>query len=187
MSEPVLVKLSGVISMRRNAFTYCLHRIQMKLKPFLDSFQGCFKDNCRCFAGFFFLYRILILLPIIFAGDVATCYLIADIFLFLILFLHCIFRPFQNKWHNYLDLFLLTNLLLVNTLTISNYYITVWDSDKSSDSIAASQAVLIAMPLVLCVIMLLGKCFYGSLLPYLGKNERLQTFFIRVTSYTIET
>ena len=98
------------------------------------------------------------------------------------------FRPFQNKWHNYLDLFLLTNLLLVNTLTISNYYFTVWDSDKSSDSIAASQATLIAMPLVLCIIVLLGRCFYERLLPYLGKNERLQTFFIRVTSHrgTIE-
>ena len=29
------------------------------LKPFLDSFQGCFKDNCRFFAGLFFMHLSL--------------------------------------------------------------------------------------------------------------------------------
>ena len=67
-SEPLLVRVSGVLNIRRNAITYTLHRLRMKLKPFLDSFQGCFKDNCRYFAGLFFLYRILlVLIPIYFS------------------------------------------------------------------------------------------------------------------------
>uniref|UniRef100_A0A1X7UB66 Right handed beta helix domain-containing protein n=1 Tax=Amphimedon queenslandica TaxID=400682 RepID=A0A1X7UB66_AMPQE len=43
---------------------------------------------------------------------------------------HSMIRPFENKWHNYLDLFLLINLVLFNMLTISNYFISVWKTDQ---------------------------------------------------------
>ena len=57
-------------------------------------------------------------------------YINANIFLFLVLLIHSTIRPFENKWHNYLDLFLLTNLVLFNMLTISNYFISVWKTDE---------------------------------------------------------
>ena len=146
LSEPVLVKLSGLIPMRRNAFTYCLHRIRMKLKPFLDSFQGCFKDNCRCFAGFFFLYRIVIYLPVLYTESIGRCYTHATIVLALIVLIHSILQPFHKKWHNNIDIFLLSNILLVNTLTTINYYSSLWDS--ANQTVLIGQLILIALPLV---------------------------------------
>ena len=146
ISEPVLVKLSGLISMRRNAFTYCLHRIRMKLKPFLDSFQGCFKDNCRCFAGFFFLYRIVIYLPVLYTESIGRCFTHATIVLVLVVMIHAILQPFHKKWHNNLDIFLLSNILLVNILTTINYYSSLWQ--RTNRTILIGQLLLIALPLV---------------------------------------
>ena len=152
LSEPLLVRVSGVLNIRRNAITYTLHRLRMKLKPFLDSFQGCFKDNCRCFAGLFFLYRILILLPMTYSESIDMYYINANIFLFLVLLVHSTIRPFENKWHNYLDLFLLTNLVLFNMLTISNYFISVWKTDEEmyiGIPIPVIQLILMLCPIII--------------------------------------
>ena len=42
------------------------------------------------------------------------------IILFLILLLHCICSPFQQKWHNHLDSFLLINLI-INSFSVTHY------------------------------------------------------------------
>ena len=121
LSDSILIKLNSLFHIKRNRFTYYLLRIRMKIMPFLDSFQGCFKDNCRCFAGMFFAYRVLILLPYVYSGNVISDYTCSEIFLFIIIIIHIFARPFQKTWHNHLDLFLLANLLLVNMLTIVHY------------------------------------------------------------------
>ena len=159
LSEPYLVRVSGVLSIRRNAFTYTLHRLRMKLKPFLDSFQGCFKDNCRCFAGLFFLYRILILLPMTFSESIDMYYINASIILFMVLLLHSLVRPFQTKWHNYLDLFLLINLLLLNSLTTSNYFISVWRSGpRIGLSLGIIQSLLMVCPIIIVLAIPMVNC-----------------------------
>ena len=73
LMEPILVKLSSKI--RRRVFVYYFHKLRLKLKPFLDSFQGCFKDNCHCFAGLFFLYRVLVFLPMLHSQNIIKSYM----------------------------------------------------------------------------------------------------------------
>ena len=155
LSEPLLVRVSGVLNIRRNAITYTLHRLRMKLKPFLDSFQGCFKDNCRCFAGLFFLYRILlVLIPSTLTGGTISDFT-KEILLFLILLLHCFYRPFENNKYNKLDSFLLINLLLITIM----HHSSLNDSDISGislDTIAAVlQLLLMTLPLLYLVYFIL--------------------------------
>ena len=151
LSEPLLVRVSGVLNIRRNAVTYTLHRLRMKLKPFLDSFQGCFKDNCRCFAGLFFLYRILlVLIPIYFSDGKFWNIMTKELLMFCILFLHCLCTPFQEKLHNHIQSFLLIDLLLINTLQLAPL-----NSDNNTTTlVAVFQVVLMSLPLVylLCYI-----------------------------------
>ena len=151
LSEPLLVRVSGVLNIRRNAVTYTLHRLRMKLKPFLDSFQGCFKDNCRCFAGLFFLYRILlVLIPIYFSDGKFWNIMTKELLMFCILFLHCLCTPFQEKLHNHIKSFLLIDLLLINTLQLAPL-----NSDNNTTTlVAVFQVVLMSLPLVylLCYI-----------------------------------
>ena len=150
-SEPLLVRVSGVLNIRRNAITYTLHRLRMKLKPFLDSFQGCFKDNCRYFAGLFFLYRIsLVLIPIYFSDGKFWNIMTKELLILCMLFLHYLCTPFQEKFHNHINSFLLIDLILINTLLFAPL-----NSDNSTTTlVAVFQVVLMSLPLVylLCYI-----------------------------------
>ena len=150
-SEPLLVRVSGVLNIRRNAITYTLHTLRMKLKPFLDSFQGCFKDNCRYFAGLFFLYRILlVLIPIYFSDGKFWNITTKELLILCMLFLHCLCAPFQEKFHNHINSFLLIDLILINTLQLAPL-----NSDNSTTTlVAVFQVVLMSLPLVylLCYI-----------------------------------
>uniref|UniRef100_A0A1X7VTX6 Right handed beta helix domain-containing protein n=1 Tax=Amphimedon queenslandica TaxID=400682 RepID=A0A1X7VTX6_AMPQE len=151
--EPLLVRLSGALNIRRNAITYALHRFRMKLKPFLDSFQGCFKDNYRCFAGLFFLYRILLVLfSSIFTGGGIVANATHEVMLFLILFLHCLCRPFEKKSDNNIDSFLLIDLLMINMFIFINSFLFIdLDDLKLKFFIASLQLFLMSLPLIYIV------------------------------------
>ena len=146
LSEPFLVRINGALNIRRNAVTYTLHRLRMKLKPFLDSFQGCFKDNHRCFAGLFFLYRILIVLtPIYFPEGTFWNITMKETLLFLILLLHSLCAPFQQESFNHLTSFLLIDLLLINMLQLA--LVRDW-YDSTIMTTTVLQFVLMSLPLV---------------------------------------
>ena len=145
LSEPLLVRVSGVLNIRRNAITYTLHRLRMKLKPFLDSFQGCFKDNCRCFAGLFFLYRIiLVLIPIYLTDENFWSIMTKETLILCILFLHYLYAPFQKKFHNHIKSLLLINLILINTLQFA----PLNSNNSTTTLVAVFQAILMSLPLV---------------------------------------
>ena len=60
---PLCYKVFALLQLQE---TLCVRVLCMvvpleKLKPFFDSFQGCFKDEYRFFAGLFFIYRLLAL------------------------------------------------------------------------------------------------------------------------------
>ena len=160
LSEPLLVRVSGVLNIRRNAVTYTLHRLRMKLKPFLDSFQGCFKDNCRCFAGLFFLYRILlVLIPSMLTGGGIMSNFTKEILLFLILLLHCFYRPFENNKYNKLDSFLLINLLLITIMHRSSLDDSATSGIRTDTITAVLQLLLMTLPLLYLVCFILRPFF----------------------------
>ena len=57
-------------------------------KPFFDAIQGCFKDDYRCFAAFYFVYRIIAWAIVSFSSTVPVHYLWQLVFCTIILFLH---------------------------------------------------------------------------------------------------
>ena len=87
------------------------------MKLFLDSFQGCFRDNCCIIAGLFFLYRIMIV-PSVYFNGIVWNNRFESMVLFFILLLHSLSHPFQKWRHNHLDISLLVNLLIINFLVI---------------------------------------------------------------------
>ena len=143
--EPLLIKINHIFPRK---MSYFLLEVRMKMKPFLDSFQGCFKDNCRVFAGLYFLYRITLYLPYLVTSTVAVEYMTAEGMLFVILFCHSMVQPFQNTWHNRLDICLLLNLLAINTSTIVSYYSLQWEYSQQSDTYVSIQLLLMTMPLI---------------------------------------
>ena len=156
--EPLLVRLSGAVNIRRNAFTFCLHRLRMKLKPFLDSFQGCFRDNCRSFSGLFFFYRIIVLSFTVTSTGIEEAHLEITLVLFFICILHGLICPYQKKWHNYVDLLLLGNITAVNMLTTVEVYIDYLDYSPNHQIF--DKFALLVCQMVLVSLSFIYICLY---------------------------
>ena len=157
--ESVAMKLNKSFRIRRNCLTYFLHRIRMKTLPFLDSFQGCFKDNRRCFAGLFFIYKVLLLTPYMYIGNISYDFMSSLIVLFGITVLHVYYHPFQKPWQNTLDAVLLINLLLVNILTLNHYnaLLLANESNLLNDLYMYLQMFCIMLPSIYLVVLLVRK------------------------------
>lgn len=119
------------------------------LKPLLDSFQGCFKDNLRFFAGLYFIYRWT---PFIIDASTysnSTFYLSVEILLVSILTLHAVCQPYVTRAHNIVDILLLFNLAVINAISFGNYYRSRnYGQRRQNDTNAwsAVQLVLIYLP-----------------------------------------
>ena len=70
--------------------------------PFLDSFQACFKDRHRYFAGFYFQYRLLIPVVSTFSESIIQYYIVSVFIILVVLFMHTTMQPYKQKWqvHN---------------------------------------------------------------------------------------
>ena len=134
--------------------------IHYKLKPFLDSFQGPFKDQYRFFSGLYFFYRFLILALLIIASSVHHYYFLLAVALVVFLVIQAMAQPFQEKSHNVCALLVFTNLALINAFTMRIYYL-VSNYGYTAETITMQwiQIGLIFVPLVVPVTKVLQKYF----------------------------
>ena len=122
-----------------------------KLKPFLDSFQGCFKDNCRCFSGLYFLYRVFILLNVS-INYTNYFYITLQVQLIVMLLLHATFQPYKKRKHNIIDSFLFVNMLLINSISQYSFgkaHIPSPVGKYYGRHLPAIQGILILLPLAI--------------------------------------
>ena len=120
--------------------------------PLLDSFQSSFKDNCRFFAGLYFLYRLFALATHAYSSTLIVFYSSVQIQLVFILALHAAVHPYKQRWHNVLDSLMFANLAIINGFTLFNYVKVIDSSDNQSQrsiTIALTiQAIFIYLPLL---------------------------------------
>ena len=124
------------------------------LKPFADSFQSCFKDNMRFFAGLYFAYRVIILVGWFVPTRNTQAYILLELILVTILVIHAIAQPYNSRKHNILDSLLFFNLLLINGITLYNYHYTKYNEQYKYgiDMLIHLQLTLAYMPLVCFII-----------------------------------
>ena len=161
LSYPLLNKVLAFLGCDNvNLFS---HKLSISyLKPLLDSFQSCFKDNMRFFAGLYFLYRWLILLIYVITRSYSIYYTTVTGALLVILVIHTVFQPYVKRAHNIIDTLLFANLILISCLTFYNYHRNHYlrgVNHLTTISAAVLQLVLIYLPLiVLCVYILVTLC-----------------------------
>jgi hypothetical protein len=130
------------------------------VKPLIDSFQGCFKDNLRFFAGLYFLYRFILLLLDVFLVLFSQFYTAVEALFVTIALLHTIFQPYAQKWHNVVDALLFADLALINIITFSIYF-TFRNSVGRQAAIdlithlASIQLILIYLPFLVMTVYIL--------------------------------
>jgi hypothetical protein len=163
LTYPLLNKLIDYLGLEDKRYVKLICAILpiASLKPLLDSFQGCFKDKLRFFAGLYFLYRWSFLLIHFNTELYSTYYTAISGVLVFILTLHTICQPYVKRVHNIVDTLLFSNLILINCLQFFNYHISRNQAPqyKAIDSAARVQLVLICLPMVvLCVYLLVILC-----------------------------
>ena len=117
--NPVLIKCVAFCQSQNYCSSPCsrywLNKLLLiDLKPLFDSFQGCFKDNCRCFSGIYFLYRLVILLIRVIFPSLDIFYIATEFVLVIFLIFHSSVQPYQKRWHNILDTIIFGNLVIIN-------------------------------------------------------------------------
>ena len=128
-----------------------------KLKPLLDSFQSCYKDNHRYFSGLYFVYRLPILMTLAFSNSFAIFYTLVEIQFISILIIHALVQPYKKQWHNTVDTLLFANLAVINGLTLYNYTRASSPLDYQYNVNVASsiQVVLVYLPMVYMVVYMI--------------------------------
>jgi predicted outer membrane repeat protein len=124
------------------------------LKPFADSFQSCFKDNMRFFAGLYFAYRVIILIGMFAPTRFTQSYLLLELILVSIIVIHALAQPYNNRKHNVFDTLLFFNLAVINGITLYNYHYTKYYEQYKYviHALIHIQLALAYMPLVCFII-----------------------------------
>lgn len=126
------------------------------LKPLLDSFQGCFKDNFRFFAGLYFLYRWTLLHIYKNTKSYSAYYTPVGVTSVFMLTLYILFvSPTSNRstvsWTHYF----FANLALINSFPFSTFTVVIIGKEQQFH-----QLTLIYLPLVvmgMCLLVTICK------------------------------
>lgn len=151
ISYPLCYKVSSLLRLNSTRFSKLLGKLipLSKMKPVFDSFQGCFKDRHRHFAGLYFVYRVALLASVLTSDPILT-YTMTQVLLILMLAIHCLCWPYIRRIHNVIDGLILANLTLINALTIFNYYYAqVGSTHQDTINISTSvQTIFVYAPTV---------------------------------------
>ena len=116
-----------------------LHR----LKPVLDEFQSCYRDNYRWYGGVYFIlwtiFQVLIISSSYQSFQTTAITLTAT---------HCLLQPYNEKWLNLVDGFLLACFSVTSCLILSEL------SPLSLDKNATKWLVYVSVMVPLCFISL---------------------------------
>ncbi len=147
-----------------------------KVQILLDTFQGCYKNKMRFFAGLYFVFRLVINTSYIFTHDWFDQFLIQQIACCIMVALLAICQPYNDNYKifNTIDILIFTNLGIINSM--SNYFLSVSSFSNSSlpKFALATQYFLLYLPLVYMILYLI---FLG-LSPYKQRIKQSTVNFL---------
>ena len=174
--DPFLLKLESCLVHHQALKPTCLPwtRLRMKFKPFLDSFQGCFRDDARYFAGLFFFYRTLIFITSTRVKNLIQYNTYLETLLLVMLTVQAIFQPFEKWSHNIISSCVFTVLLLMNIFTAHVYSLVIGRGDHVEIVVfQCLQTVLCCLPILVGLIAC-GKWFLKKI--FKRKDETLAPY-----------
>ena len=94
----------------------------IKIKPLLDQFQYCYKDKYRCFAGYYMICRlVIVLLTIVRFFEEFTSQYLLILSCALMQLIHVLVRPYASTVHNVFDGIILQLIVIISVLPIVEF------------------------------------------------------------------
>ncbi len=144
---------------------YCIHKIgflrriypEIIIHSFVSTFNRLYKKKYRIFAGLNFLMRHIFSLVFVISSKSYIKFTLQSIICFLMILLLFFCWPYKNVKHNYIDLFLLSNLIILNGLGFYQYVnFFLASSHKLTKIIFSAQYIFTVSPLV----FVFGYCIF---------------------------
>ena len=142
-----------------------------RIKPILDEYQACYKEQYRSFAGFYLTSRQLIFLISLFPISMTTYIYILQILSILLLSIHCLVQPYTSLWLNVLDGFLILDLVLLSILHGSTANVVF-------DEAAWLKTTLVYLLVLLPVVYFIGMCLIQFARSTLFKRVQMDCGFM---------
>ena len=94
----------------------------VKIKPLLDQFQGCYRDNFRCFAGYYMVCRLVIIFLVIIkiSDEFTTQYLLISTCALMQL-IHVLVKPYASVTLNVFDGIILQLIVIISVLPVVEF------------------------------------------------------------------
>ena len=158
---PLFFRFLGLCNLSESRAAIFLWR--MMPIQLLDSFQNPFKNDYRCFAGLYFVYRAVALTLHLFTTNLTQFFIALELQFIVVIFLHAAFQPYKKRLHNIIDLLLFFNLAFIHGITVYNYvtYVenknSVFVKGNGVDGWIIVQIVLLYLPLASATIVVIIK------------------------------
>ena len=136
---PLLLTLQPILNKKFNF---------VKIKPLLDQFQGCYKDNYRCFAGYYMICRLVIMVIVIVNSSnefIASYVLIVACGI--IALIHLTVKPYNNETLNKFDGAVLNLIIFIAALPLLDDFV--------SPIVITITFVLVILPLIIFIALTL--------------------------------
>ena len=135
----------------------------IKLKPFFDSFQGCYRDKLRFFSGLYFLGRVAILGIDAFVTSTTQSVLGMEITILILLGMYALCHPFRSTTDNINNILILINMSLVSVFTQLAYSQEGYEEQRNVVTFALIVRLILLYLPILCVVANAVKwivCFF---------------------------
>ena len=157
-----------------------------KIKPILDEFQSCYKDEYRSFAGFYLTLRELMYVVSLFPnlkvyGAIYTYQWISV----MVVIIHAMVQPYKEKWLNILDTVLLANLVAVSLLFGGSAYSLFDQNNEGRNFHEFLVHIFVLMPVTYAV--MLGAYLLSTQLWKYGKKQAPNDEVTRLLSEQVVT
>ena len=140
---PLLLILQPILNHKMNF---------IKIKPLLDQFQGCYKDKCRFFAGYYMICRLVVMIIVIAnsSNDSTASYLLI-VACGIIALIHIVMKPYNNEILNTFDAVILLLIILIAVVPVID------DFDSSLAIFIAFVLVILPLTIFITLSLFLHK------------------------------
>ena len=168
---PSYLTIFSLCKLSETRLVVLISNLFIKLKPFFDSFQGCYRDKLRFFSGVYFVSRIAILATNAFVPSNTQSNITIVLIIILILGAYTMFHPFLKSSDNINNGLILLNMSIIGSLTMLAYSQDRYDDQKHVVSAALSiRLILLYLPIA-CVCIYVIKVAFCWYFPKVRKNN----------------
>lgn len=142
----------------------CTSLQNSKMEQFLNIFYGCYQNgterrnvkgcDLRWFSGFYFVLRLVFLFIYAFSSTIGS-YLLQQVTCMISILMLVLLQPYKNTFFNMIDIVFFTNLAVIESLTMYNYYVVMALQQNPPNVIISIQGILLLWPAIYVALLVL--------------------------------